>query len=62
MSFEKPTAIFGHDPIFLAIFLAGAAALLMVQKKLKIEIHPLSIYVLFVVLLAIYIGVGRKYE
>ncbi|MDO9438627.1 hypothetical protein [Hydrogenophaga sp.] len=62
MSFEKPMAILGHDPIFLAIFIAGAAALLIVQKMLKIQIHPFSIYVLFIVLLAIYIGVQGKYE
>ncbi len=62
MSFEKPSAILGHDPIFLAIFIVGAIVLLLVQKRLKTQFATFSIYILFFALLVVYILIRRIYE
>ena len=62
MSFDKPTFILFHDPIFLAIFVVGAVVLVLAQRKLAVELHPFGIYILFFVLLVIYIEIRKIYE
>lgn len=62
MSFEKPTAIFFHDPIFLAIFVLVSVLLLLMRKKLKIHLNTASLYILLFILLAVYVTIKRVYE
>jgi 4-amino-4-deoxy-L-arabinose transferase-like glycosyltransferase len=62
VSFEKPTAILFHDPVFLAIFAVASVALLVMGKKTKIRLNTASLLVLFFVLLVIYVAIRRVYE
>ena len=62
MSFEKPTAIFFRDPVFLAIFVVVSVALLAISEKTKIRLNTASLLVLFFVMLGVYVAIRRVYE